>query len=224
MGINKKGVFITFEGGEGSGKSTQVKLLEKQLKDDGYLVRVTREPGGVDVAEEIRNVLKNFTTMDPISEVMLMFEARREHYVKLIQTLLEKNYVVISDRFYDSSIIYQGILKNVSVRQIMFLKKMVLDDFEPDITFVLDISAEIAKQRVKNRESMLLNFDLGSDQKNANDGLPNYDQMSEMEYEIIRNGFKKIASVFDFRSVVINATGNPQKVFQKIYKEVRKRI
>ena len=202
---NNRGVFITFEGGEGVGKSTQVQILAKKLIEEQKLVEVTREPGGSAIAEKIREILKTSSEIDSVTELLLMFAARREHFIKKISPLLLQGYTVICDRFYDSSIVYQGILKHIPIEQIMYLKNMTIGDFEPDLTIILDVSSEVAKKRVVARK---LPFD-------------NYDRMSEDEYELIRNGFKKIAEIFSFRSVLIGAEGNPSTVASKIRKAIK---
>ncbi|MBO7642121.1 MAG: dTMP kinase [Alphaproteobacteria bacterium] len=202
----KKGFFISFEGGEGTGKSTQVRLLANKLAEQGNLVRITREPGGTELSEKIRDILKTTSNIDSITEMLLLFAARREHFIKSICPLLEQNYIVLCDRFYDSSLVYQGILKNVSIEKIMQLKEMTLGNFEPDFTIILDIPSSIAKKRIQGRQ---LYWD-------------DYDMMSENEYNIIRNGFKKIAEIFPFRCKLIDASGNERKVFSKVQKAVEK--
>ncbi len=204
----KKGLFISFEGGEGTGKSTQVRLLADKLAEQGNLVHITREPGGTDLSEKIRGMLKTNSNIDPITEMLLMFAARREHFMKCICPLLEQGYIVICDRFYDSSLVYQGILKNISVEQIMQLKEITLGNFDPDFTIILDIPSSIAKERIQNRQLY----------------LDNYDMMSEDEYNIIRNGFRKISKIFPFRCRLINASGDEKRVFSRIYKAVEKFI
>lgn len=204
----KRAFFITFEGGEGTGKSTQVKLLADRLAMRGNLVHITREPGGTDLSEKIRNILKTNPNIDPITELLLMFAARREHFEKSIRPLLDQGYTIICDRFYDSSLVYQGILKNVSIEQIMQLKVMTLGNFEPDFTIVLDIPPSIAKERILHRQLY----------------LDNYDMMSEDEYNIIRNGFRKITEAFPFRCKLINASGDEKRVFARVYKAVEKFI
>ena len=202
----RKGLFISFEGGEGTGKSTQVGLLADKLSEQGNLVHITREPGGTELSEEIRKLLKTTSDVDPITEMLLMFAARREHFVKSICPMLEQGYTIICDRFYDSSLVYQGVLKNIPIEQIVQLKIMTLGDFEPDFTIILDIPPSIAKERIQHRQLY----------------LDNYDMMSENEYDIIRNGFKKIAEIFPFRCKLINASGDEKKVFSRICKVIEK--
>ncbi len=200
----KKGFFISFEGGEGTGKSTQVKLLADRLSEHGRLVFTTREPGGAVISEKIRSILKSSSDIDSITEVLLMFAARREHFVKSIKPHLEQGYTVICDRFLDSTLVYQGILKNISMEQIMQLKFMTLGEFEPDFTVILDIPSSIAKERIQYRQLY----------------LDNYDMMSENEYNTVRNGFRRIAEAFPFRCKLINASGDERKVFSRIYKAI----
>lgn len=199
---NNRGLFISFEGGEGVGKSTQVALLAESLRQRGYTVVTTREPGGSETAEQIRQIIraKSEIEMDAITESLLIFAARRDHYVKLIKPQLQEGNIVICDRFFDSSLVYQGVLENVPITQLMFLKQMTLEDFEPDITFVLDIPSDIARQRALGRQ---LSFD-------------KYDKMPADNYEIIRNGFLKLAQVFDYRTVLINSIGNIHNIADKI--------
>lgn len=202
----KKGFFISFEGGEGTGKSTQVKLLANRLAEQGNLVHITREPGGTELSEKIRDILKTTSNIDSITEMLLMFAARREHFVKAICPLIEQSYIILCDRFFDSSLVYQGILKHVSIEKIMQLKEMTLGNFEPDFTIILDIPSSVAKKRIQGRQ---LYWD-------------DYDMMSESEYNIIRDGFRKIAEVFPFRCKLINASGDERKVFSKVQKAVEK--
>lgn len=205
--MNKnKGIFITFEGGEGVGKSTQVQMLAERLKQDQKLVQVTREPGGSEIAEKIRGILKGSLDIDPIAELLLMFSSRREHFVRKIVPLMQQGYTIICDRFYDSSLVYQGIVKKIPIEQIMYLKNMTIGDFDPDLTIILDVPPGEAKNRVATRK---LPFD-------------NYDCMSERGYELIRSGFRKISEIFAPRTVLINAGGNKSTVFAKVYKVVQK--
>jgi len=204
----RKGFFISFEGGEGTGKSTQVRLLANKLSERGDHVYITREPGGTEISEKIRDILKSSPSIDSITELLLMFAARREHFAKAILPRLKQGHIVICDRFYDSSLVYQGILKKISIEQIMHLKTMTLGDFEPDFTIILDIPSDIAKERTTRRQLC----------------LDNYDMMSEDEYNIIRDGFKKIAEAFPFRCKLINASRDEKRVSSRIYKAVEKVI
>lgn len=205
------GKFITFEGGEGVGKTTQISLLATYLKEQGGRVRVTREPGGDEVGEKIRAVLKSvsITKMDPLCETLLLFAARRDHYVKIIQPLLQQGYTVICDRFYDSTLVYQGVLKGVSIEDIMRLKAMTIGDVEPDLTIVLDVAPEISLRRLSLRRFVIPSL-IGDE----------YDAMQKEQHAIIRRGFQNIAEIFSFRAVLIGAEGNERTVFRKVLKAI----
>jgi dTMP kinase len=208
-GISSKGKFITLEGGEGVGKSTQAQLLAERLSDLRQKVKITREPGGGAIGEHVREILKKSSAeLDSICEIFLLFAARRDHFVNLIFPWLERGYFVICDRFYDSSLVYQGLLKKISIEDIMKLKRMAIGNFEPDLTIVLDANTDISLQRVMARR--LLNDE--------------YDQMSRQKYDIVRNGFQKIADIFSFRAILINAEGSERAVFSRVWKAFEKRI
>jgi dTMP kinase len=205
-----RGKFITFEGGEGVGKSTQARLLYEKLTEMKLKVRITREPGGDEVGEKIRDVLKSSssTKIDPLCETLLLFAARRDHYIKLISPFLEQGYIVICDRFYDSSLVYQGLLKKVPFEDIMTLKCMTIGDLEPDLTFILDMNADISMQRLVVRNLI----------------HDEYDSMAKEKHNIIRDGFKKIADIFSFRTALINADGTEKTVFSRIMKIIKQRL
>lgn len=203
------GKFITFEGGEGVGKSTQVQLLANEFRRRGLKVQVTREPGGDEVGEKIRGVLKSASSkMDPLCETFLLFAARRDHFVNVISPLLNLGYFVICDRFYDSTLVYQGLLKHVSIEDIMQLKQICVGNFEPDLSIILDMSVNAAIDRVATRNL-----------------IPDeYDAMDKEKYNIIREGFHKIADIFSFRTVMIKASGSKEEVFNKIFKKIENRL
>ncbi|MDR0556159.1 MAG: dTMP kinase [Holosporaceae bacterium] len=202
------GKFITFEGGEGVGKSTQTRLLAQKLSDLNQKVQVTREPGGGEVGERIRKILKQSTGMDSLSEVLLIFAARRDHFVRLIQPWMKEGYFVICDRFYDSSLVYQGLLRGVPIADIMELKRMTVGDFEPDLTMILDLDVSASISRTKIRSS-------------END---DYDKMDLQSHNTIRQGFRQTADIFSFRSVLINAEGSEKTVFYRVWKTFKKSL
>ena len=203
------GKFITFEGGEGVGKSTQIKLLAERLVNLKQKVRVTREPGGGEIGERIREILKNQSgNVDSICEIFLLFAARRDHFVNLISPWLKEGCFVICDRFYDSSLVYQGFLKKTSIEDIMKLKYMAIGNFEPNLTIILDVSADISIRRIRTRR-------LVDDE---------YDKMSWQKHDTVRNGFLKIADIFSHRVVLINAEGSEKAVFSKVWRALEKKI
>ena len=212
--MKMSGKFITFEGGEGVGKSTQVQLLANELRRRGFKVQITREPGGDEVGEKIRTVLKSASSkMDPLCETFLLFAARRDHFVNVIAPLLELGYFVICDRFYDSTLVYQGLLKHVSIEDIMKLKQICVGNFEPDLTIVLDMDVESAINRVATRNFVL-----------DDPVLDEYDAMDKEKYNVIREGFHKIADIFSFRTEMVKANGSKEAVFERIFKKIENRL
>jgi dTMP kinase len=203
-----KGKFVTFEGGEGVGKSTQAKILAQRLFEEGRKVFVAREPGGDEIGEKIRELLKSSKKIDPICELLLLFVARRDNFIKIISPRINDGYFVICDRFYDSTLVYQGLLKGVSIEDIMKLKRIAIGDFEPDLTLVLDVEAEVSKRRATERSLI----------------CDEYDKMSLQKHEIVREGFRKIADIFSFRSALINASGTERAVASRIWKALEKRL
>jgi len=142
--ILKKSVFITFEGPEGCGKSTHSKLIAKYLKDSGYDVVYTREPGGTKLGNRIRGVLLNAKNINiaPLSEVLLFEASRFELIEEVIKPALKEGKIVISDRFNDATIVYQGYAGKVPLRNIKQIESIFLKESSPDLTIVLDVSAK----------------------------------------------------------------------------------
>jgi dTMP kinase len=200
--MSSKGKFITFEGGEGVGKTTQAKIFAQRLSEAGEKVFIAREPGGDEIGERIRGILKSSKGIDPVCELLLLFAARRDNFIKIISPRISEGYFVICDRFYDSTLVYQGILKGVSVEDIMRLKRISIGDFEPDLTLVLDLDADVSMGRVTERNL------IGDE----------YDQMSRQKHELVRDGFRKIADIFSFRAILINANGSERTVASRIWK------
>jgi len=148
--------FITFEGGEGVGKTTQIQRLKEYLVSLGYEVLMTREPGGTKIGEAIRQVLldKTLPEMHQDTELLLMFAARAEHVQTVIYPALEDGVWVLSDRFADASHVYQGIGRGVDVERINKLERWTLGNFQPDLTFLLDMPVAAGMERVHARGEM----------------------------------------------------------------------
>lgn len=150
---NIKGKFITFEGVEGAGKSTQSKMFVEYLNKNGIDAVWTREPGGCPEAEEIRNIIINGSVdkLDGMSELLLMYAARKLHTEKKIKPLLKEGKVVVSDRYFDSTFAYQGFGSGIDLEKINTMRKIVLDDFKPDLTIILDIDIKEGLERANKR-------------------------------------------------------------------------
>lgn len=205
-----KGVFITLEGGEGTGKSTQARLLEIALKRMGADFIMTREPGGTDQAERIRNLLiqRNSGHFDPMTEALLLFAARREHLVNKIWPALEKGQWVVSDRFADSTRAFQGYGMGLDQGVIESLYQTVAGQFNPDVTFIFDIDPEIGLKR------SLKQLQVTPDKTESTEDR--YERMGLAFHQRLRKGFLDIAQKEPGRCVLIDATADIQAIHQKI--------
>jgi dTMP kinase len=186
-----RGKFITLEGGEGAGKSTQARLLGAWLETKGIEVVLTREPGGTPGAEEIRNLLVTGAVgrWDPLTETLLHYAARREHVARLILPALEAGQWVICDRFIDSTTAYQGYGQGIDLGVIAGLRETVLGDFVPDLTLILDVVPETRRARTAARP--------GAEDR--------YERMTEAFHDRVRGGFHAIAAAEPNRCTVIVA-------------------
>ncbi len=207
-----KGYFISFEGGEGSGKSTQIKLLAEALQASGRKVVTTREPGGSEGAEEIRKLLVtgNPDRWDDITETLLFFAARRDHLVKKILPAVQKGEIVLTDRFADSTMAYQGYgYGNNPAQQklIRDLYQTVAGDFKPDVTFLLDIPVEVGlkrSRRVDNKEQR-------------------FETQKKQFHENLRQAYLKMAKAEPERFVVIDAEQSPMDIHLQIMASLMQR-
>ncbi len=208
-----QGKFITFEGGEGCGKSTQIKLLAEYLKAQNVEYIQTREPGGTDGAEQIRSLLVtgDSNRWDGVTEILLHYAARRDHVETLIKPSLKKGRTVISDRFYDSTIAYQGYGHNVDLKIINDIQKSSIGNFSPDLTFILDIDSKAGLARAGKR------FDDEND-----DSESRYESMGFEFHERVRKAFLDIAEKNPKRIEVINADDSIENIHQKIITKISK--
>ena len=156
-----RGKFITFEGGEGAGKSTQAKLLAESLEKAGIETLQTREPGGTFGAEAIRELVLKGTSdrWSGMTELLLMYAARLDHVEKLIKPALDRGVWIISDRFADSSLAYQGHARGLGTDQVKAVHEVVMGGFEPDLTILFDMDPVLAQKRVETRGEHLTRFD-----------------------------------------------------------------
>lgn len=200
-----KGLLITFEGIEGSGKTTQIKLLQEKLKtiSQNCDVVTTREPGGIEISERIRNIILTESNLEPETELFLFYAARIEHINKFIRPNLERGNIVLCDRFIDSSFAYQSIV--LSSQFICGLNNLAIGNFKPDITLLLDIDPEIVYERISKRETN-----------------NRYDGESLKFLQQLRENFLHLARNEPFRFVTINANCNIEEVSKKIWECVSK--
>lgn len=202
-----RGVFISFEGGEGVGKSTQARLLAEALQATGREVVLTREPGGTPGAEAVRGLLLNPASLfTPLADTFLHFAARADHVERILAPALARGAIVISDRFTDSTLAYQGYGMNVPLDQIRALSGMI--GLAPDLTFILQAPPETAKQRLRLRPG----------------AADRYERMDPRLMERVAQGFAAIAAREPERCQVIDASGEVDQVFQAILVTVRRRL
>lgn len=152
----KKGIFITMEGPDGAGKSTQIDLLKKYLEDKGYNILLTRDPGGNDISEAIRGIIlnKDFTEMGYMTELLLYASARAQLVKENIKPALEAGTAVIADRFVDSSAVYQGIGRGLGIDTVYKVNEFALQGIMPDMTILMDLDAEVGLARKKNQAEL----------------------------------------------------------------------
>jgi dTMP kinase len=204
------GRFITLEGGEGTGKSTQVKRLKAALEAKGLKVLATREPGGSPGAEEIRKLLVEGEPgrWNPITETLLAYAARADHVARTIGPALAAGTWVISDRFNDSTFAYQGVGRGVERETIRRIDSAVLDDFQPDLTLVLDLDVKTGLERA-----------------NARAGAENrFEKFGPEFHERLRQSFLDIAKRAPERCRLIDASGGVDDVAQAIFVAVARRF
>ena len=201
-----QGLLITFEGGEGTGKSTQSKLLYDYLKSKTTDVILTREPGGCKESENIRNLLVkgNINKWDPITESLLHNAARREHIKNIIKPALLENKIVICDRYIDSTMAYQGIGQGVNSNFLNILSKEITENIVANITFIFDIDPDISLKRAKKRD------------KNTNNRYENFDLSF---HKNIRNYFKSLINT-NKRYILIDASNSIEEIHLKILKSI----
>ncbi len=209
-----KGLFITFEGGEGCGKSTQVKRLKAELESRGIEVLLTREPGGTILSEEIRRLIKDQEEDAPCdrAELLLFLAARAQLVRNVIRPALAAGKYVISDRFSDSTIAYQGYGRGLSLDFISAANDFACEDLKPDITFLLDVDPEVARARMRSRESA------------THTAADRIEKAGEEFHARLREGFRALAAADRERIVTIDANGSPDEVWNLISNILRKVI
>lgn len=196
-----KGIFIVLEGGDGTGKSTQANLIAEYLKNNNFdSVVLTREPGGVDTAEKIRDIILH-EDIDPITEALLFASARREHLVKKVIPALNEGKVVICDRFLYSSLAYQGYARDLGIETVYNINSLVVEDCFPDLTIMLDLNAETGINRIFN---------------NRTEETNRLDKESLEFHSKVREGYKIVSEMYSDELVFIDASKSIEDVFEDI--------
>ena len=204
-------LFITFEGGEGCGKSTVLRLINERLQFEGYQTVVTREPGGTPIAEQIRNVIldKANTAMDSRTEALLYAASRRQHLVEKIWPALKEGKVILCDRYLDSSLAYQGGARGLGIDNVLNVNRFATEDTYPDLTLLFDLEPELGLQRIAaNSEREVNRLDL-----------------EKLEFHAeVRQTFKEIAKRFPDRFVIIDASKTLEEVTNDVYNVIKSRM
>ncbi len=206
----KRGYFITFEGGEGAGKSIQAEILVSHLHEEGYAVVVTREPGGTRIGEQIRAITHNQENVDleAVAEAYLMAASRAQHVAQIIEPALEAGKVVVCDRFVDSSIAYQGFGRNLGAETIASLNALAVNGAVPDVTILLNILPEVGlKRRAKSRK-----------------GVDRLDMQQKDFYTRVSEGYLALAKQEPNRYVVIDAGKSIETVAGAVWESVKKNL
>ena len=206
-----KGIFITAEGPEGAGKTTVIGMLSKKLEEEGYQILLTREPGGIEIAEQIRSVIldKKNTRMDARTEALLYAAARRQHLVEKVIPALERGYIVLCDRFIDSSLAYQGYARGLGIEEVFTINRFAIEEVMPKLTMYFDIEPEIGLERInkhKNREVNRLDLE-------------------DLEFHHkVREGYAKLLNDYPERMVKINAAQPIESVLKEAEWRIKKII
>lgn len=198
------GQFITFEGVEGCGKTTQIRLLAEALRQKGQSVTLTREPGGCPISDKIRHILLDAenSAMTPLAELLLYAAARAQHIAEVIAPALESGRVVLCDRFMDATVAYQGYGRALDLQRIMQLNSLVASEYRPDLTILLDCPAETGLKRALAR----------IEKSSAEDATALREERFEkesIEFHIrVREGYLSLAASESDRFVVVDGGGS----------------
>lgn len=202
-------MFITFEGTEGSGKTTVLREITKRLQEGRYIT--TREPGGVPIAEAIRSVIldERSTAMDEWTEAYLYTAARRQHLIERVIPALNEGKIVLCDRFIDSSLAYQGYARGLGIDTVESINRIVIGTYMPDLTIYFDVPPEVGLQRIF---------------KNRSDEVNRFDQESLNFHKKVYEGYTKVRERFPERIRTVDASQSIEQVIEEVWKIVEDAI
>lgn len=206
----QNGLFITFEGNDGSGKTTISRMAYERLKEAGYPVIYTREPGGIEIAEQIRHIILDpeNTAMDARCEALLYAASRRQHLVEKVLPALAENKIVLCDRFIDSSLAYQGVARNIGIDEVLKINEFAIEGHMPYATIFLSVSLETGLQRVSSRGN-LDRLDQESMEFHMNVAAG---------YEIVKERFKERMHIIDANNDVDQVLKDTLSALEEIMK------
>ncbi|MDM5186501.1 dTMP kinase [Bacillus sp. DX4.1] len=198
-----KGLFVTIEGPEGSGKSTLITKILPYFEQKEQKVMATREPGGIAISEEIRTILhkQEYTMMEARTEALLYAAARRQHLVEKVMPALEKNYLVLCDRFIDSSLAYQGYARGLGIDKVFEINRFATEDCMPGLTIYLDIEPEVGLARIE---------------KDANREVNRLDLESIAFHKRVHEGYLQVVDRFSDRIVVVDANKPMEEIAEEV--------
>lgn len=205
------GIFLTAEGPEGAGKTTIINMLAQQLQEEGFKILQTREPGGIEIAEQIREVIlnKKNTAMDSRTEALLYAAARRQHLVEKVKPALEKGYIILCDRFIDSSLAYQGHARGIGIDEIYSINEFAVEGMMPKITFYFDIDPQVGLQRINTNKGREIN---------------RLDLEDLQFHEKVREGYHLLMQRFPNRIFKIDASNSLEDVYKEAERKLREVI
>jgi dTMP kinase len=227
--MSRRGKFITFEGLDGTGKSTQLRKLAEALREAGHKVVETREPGGTATGEKIRHVLLDSATqnLSPMAEMALMFASRAQHIAEVILPGLDHGQIVLCDRFTDSTEAYQGSGRKLGSEAVRELHRVLCGNLQPDLTILLDSDPAfcVSRARLRNqiaREIAKPNGKRASGKPHADENR--FEQQNRAFFARVHQGYLAIAARETQRVVVVDARGTPAKTHQRIVEEVGRKL
>jgi dTMP kinase len=214
--MSRQGKFITFEGLDGTGKSTQMRKLAEKLRAAGHRVMETREPGGTATGEKIRRVLLDSKTegLSPMAEMALMFGSRAQHIAEVIQPALDRGQIVLCDRFTDSTEAYQGSGRKLGSEAVLELHRILCGDLQPDLTILLDSDPAKSIGRARNRNRIVVDRANKSSIKHADENR--FEQENRAFFARVHAGYMAIAAREPGRVVVVDASGTPAETHRKV--------
>ena len=205
-----KSLFVTFEGVEGAGKSTQMNMLHAHLLRMNLEVVATHEPGGTRIGQEIRRILLNpeFQEMHPLAETILYAADRAQHFFQVIKPALDQGKIVLCDRFIDSSLAYQGVARRVGMEGVRNLNEWITEDIYPDLTVLLEIPYRVGLKRLEKRL------------EKKEGGLDRMEGEAESFHQQVQEAYKTLAKFFSQRYLILNGVDKPEYIHHRVMQEV----